>query len=81
MRGAAGSTGKSGCAGTLETILRSAEEWGVLAVLPKFPQVKCSARAFDFYDATEAARLVATSAPAARAGIGCIWCGPILSGL
>jgi integrase len=47
--------------GTLHTILMTAKKWGVLATLPEFPQVKCAAPTFDFYDATEAALLVASA--------------------
>jgi integrase len=47
--------------GTLHTILNSAYEWEVLAALPRFPQVKCPTRSFDFYDPTEAALLVASA--------------------
>jgi integrase len=47
--------------GTLHTVLRSAVQWGVLAKLPEFPQVKCPGRSFDFYDASEAALLVASA--------------------
>jgi integrase len=47
--------------GTLHTILNSAYEWGTLAALPRFPVIKCPQPSFDFYDATEAALLVASA--------------------
>lgn len=47
--------------GTLRTILGTAHRWGVLEKLPDFPQIKTVAPTFDFYDATEAALLVASA--------------------
>jgi integrase len=47
--------------GTLRTILGTAHRWGVLEKLPEFPQIKTVAPTFDFYDATEAALLVASA--------------------
>jgi integrase len=44
--------------GTLHTILATAVEWGALDVLPKFPKIKVSASAFDFYNVVEAAALL-----------------------
>jgi integrase len=47
--------------GTLHTILRSTVKWGVLEKLPEFPQVRCPSTGFDFYDAAEAALLIASA--------------------
>jgi integrase len=47
--------------GTLHTILVSANEWGVLANLPRFPRIKVPTAAFDFYNVEEAALLVASA--------------------
>jgi integrase len=47
--------------GTLRTIFGTAHRWSVLEKVPEFPQIKTVAPTFDFYDATEAALLVASA--------------------
>jgi integrase len=46
---------------TLGRILRSAVEWDVLPNIPKFPRVRVPEQPFAFYDAEEAARLIAAT--------------------
>jgi integrase len=47
--------------GTLHTILMTAVEWGALDVIPKFPKIKITTPAFDFYNVVECAALLAAA--------------------
>jgi integrase len=46
---------------TLRTILNTAVEWGALEHLPRFPKIKTTESAFDFYNSEEASLLIASA--------------------